>query len=152
MDDDAVRASFDGRSRVELRPHRVTAAGRQRIEEIAHALGYRLLAVEPNGFHGVRLVFGRDEAPHTRRRRELTVARLRAGGPLLPASEPPSPPPPSPPPPAPSSPPVRQRRPGGIPSGPPPPPPVAAPAGPRIPPPPAYPPPPPPPPPVAPGT
>ncbi|MCX4866106.1 hypothetical protein OHU11_23550 [Streptomyces sp. NBC_00257] len=102
MKDDEIRASFDGRARVKLLPDRATASNRHRIEEIAHALGYRLLATENLVEFGIRLVYERDDAPIARRRAELTIARLRAGGPLLPAVEPPPPPPPGPPPPAPS--------------------------------------------------
>ncbi|MFE3148337.1 hypothetical protein ACFXJ6_16990 [Streptomyces sp. NPDC059218] len=146
MKDDEIRASFDGRARVKLLPDRATASNRHRIEEIAHALGYRLLATENLVEFGIRLVYERDDAPIARRRAELTIARLRAGGPLLPVVEPPPPPPPGPPPPAPSQ--DRPRQPGrprwGAP--PPPPPPVTgvAPARPRFPPPPPGPPPPPP--------
>ncbi|MDK0524358.1 hypothetical protein [Streptomyces sp. ML-6] len=109
MKDDEIRASFDGRGRVELRIGHVTAARRRRIEEIAHALGYRLVMVENLGQLGIRLVHERDDGPIARRRAELTIARLRADGPLLPAVEPPPPPPPGPPPPAPSQ--VRPRQP-----------------------------------------
>ncbi|MEU8484894.1 hypothetical protein [Streptomyces sp. NPDC048641] len=122
MNDDEVRALFDGRGRVELIPGRATAARLSRIEEIAHALGYRQHSIENLGRLGVRLVYGRDDGPQARRRAELTIARLREGGPLLPAIEPPPPPPPSLPPPAPSQAPPRQRsRPL---SAPPPPPPL----------------------------
>ncbi|MFE1268208.1 hypothetical protein [Streptomyces sp. NPDC058758] len=144
MDDDEMRRRFDGGSRVALTfTRRYTAATGQRAEAIGHALGYRLLAVENGGWYSVRLVFARDEAPDARRRRELTVARLRADGPLLPPLETPPPPPPLPPPPA--APPARATRPrtGGLPPSPPPPPP-ARPPRPRIPPRPAVPPPPPP--------
>ncbi|WP_329117942.1 hypothetical protein [Streptomyces sp. NBC_01353] len=145
MNDDEIRARFDGRARVELILGDVTASRRSRIEEIAHALGYRLLAVHNLGYGRVRLDHERDEDPRARRRAELTTARLRAGGPLLPAVEPPPPPPPAMPPPAPSaSSQARSRQPGRPWSAPPPPPPVAAPPGPRIPPPPPFPPPPPP--------
>ncbi|MEU3401593.1 hypothetical protein [Streptomyces filamentosus] len=149
MDDDEVRARFDGGGRVELRPgNRLTTAGRERIEAIAHALGYRLVGVENLGFlYGVKLVYERDDGPLARRRNELAVARLRAGGPLLLGVEPPAPPLPPPPPPAvpPTGRPPRRGG-GGLPSEPPPPPPAARPPGPRVPPPPAFPPPPPPPP------
>ncbi|RPK68636.1 MULTISPECIES: hypothetical protein [unclassified Streptomyces] len=101
MKDDEIRASFDGRARVKLLPDRATASNRHRIEEIAHALGYQLLATESLVEFGIRLVYERDDAPTARRRAELTIARLRAGGPLLPAVEPP--PPPGPPPPAPAA-------------------------------------------------
>ncbi|MCT4353764.1 hypothetical protein M5362_11560 [Streptomyces sp. Je 1-79] len=144
MTDDEIRALFDGRSRVELRPGSVTAARRSRIDEIAHALGYRPLAVHNLGWAGVALVYERDEDPQARRRTELSIARLRQGLPLLPAIDPPPPPPPAAPPPAPAPPhPARRERP---PSTPPPPPPAVAPARPRIPPRPPFPPPPPPPP------
>ncbi|MFD9030424.1 hypothetical protein ACFVZW_04540 [Streptomyces sp. NPDC059567] len=142
MNDDEIRARFDGRARVELILGDVTASGRSRIDEIAHALGYRLLAVHNLGYARFRLDYERDEDPRARRRTELTIARLRAGGPLLPAVEPPPPPPPATPPPAPSQ--ARPRQPGRPWSAPPPPPPRAAPPGPRIPPPPPFPPPPPP--------
>ncbi|MFG2751763.1 hypothetical protein [Streptomyces xanthophaeus] len=147
MKDEDIRSRFDGRGRVELLPGRTTAAQQRRTEEIAHALGYRLLAVHNLGFAGVRLDFERDDTPVARRRNELTIARLRAGGPVLPAVEPPAPPPPAPPPPATS--PRGRRQPSRPPAMPPPPPP-AAPARPRVPPPPPFPPLPPPPPPVAP--
>ncbi|MFD8821520.1 hypothetical protein ACFV1C_04005 [Streptomyces sp. NPDC059605] len=143
MQDDEIRAGFDGRARVELRIGLVTAASRRRIEEIAHALGYRLITAENLAELGTRLVHERDDGPIARRRAELTIARLRAGGPLLPAVEPPPPPPPGPPPPAPSQ--ARPRRPDRPRWGPPPPPPLPAteaPARPRFPPPPSVPPPP----------
>ena len=146
MKDDEIRASFDGRARVELLPDRATASNRYRIEEIAHALGYRLFATENLVEFGIRLVYERDDAPIARRRAELTIARLRAGGPLLPAVEPPPPPSPGPPPPAPSQ--HRPRQPSrprwGAPPPPPPPATGVAPARPRFPPPPPGPPPPPP--------
>ncbi|WP_406109691.1 hypothetical protein OG698_43630 [Streptomyces sp. NBC_01003] len=122
MKDEEVRALFDGRGRVELIPGRPTTARLGRIEEIAHALGYQQHSIENLGRGGLRLVYGRDDCPQARRRAELTIARLREGGPLLPAIEPPPPPPPTPPPPAPSQAPPRQRsRPL---SAPPPPPPL----------------------------
>ncbi|WP_406275152.1 hypothetical protein OHT93_29365 [Streptomyces sp. NBC_00191] len=148
MKDDEIRARFDGRGRVELLPGNATASKRRRIEEIAHALGYRPLAVHNLGLAGIRLDYERDDTPQARRRSELTIARLRAGGPLLPAIEPPPPPPPTPPPPAPSQ--LRPRQPSRPPSAPPPPPPAAAPARPRLPPPPPCPPLPPPAPPITP--
>ncbi|MEU3922370.1 hypothetical protein [Streptomyces sp. NPDC029004] len=148
MKDDEIRARFDGRGHVELLPGNDTASKRRRIEEIAHALGYRLLAVHNLGFAGVRLDYERDDTPQARRRNELTIARLRAGGPLLPAVEPPPPPPPTPPPPAPSQ--LRPRQPSRPWAAPPPPPPTAAPARPRLPPRPPGPPPPLPPPPITP--
>ncbi|MGW6856624.1 hypothetical protein [Streptomyces xanthophaeus] len=146
MKDEEIRSRFDGRGRVELLPGRTTAAQQRRTEEIAHARGYRLLAVHDLGFVGVRLDFERDDTPVARRRNELTIARLRAGGPVLPAVEPPAPPPPAPPP---ATSPRGRRRPSRPPAMPPPPPP-AAPARSRVPPPPPFPPLPPPPPPVAP--
>ncbi|WP_063768236.1 hypothetical protein, partial [Streptomyces xanthophaeus] len=85
MKDEEIRSRFDGRGRVELLPGRTTAAQQHRTEEIAHALGYRLLAVHNLGFAGMRLDFERDDTPVARRRNELTIARLRAGGPVLPA-------------------------------------------------------------------
>ena len=138
--DDEVPACFDGRGRVELLPGLATAAEQRRIEEIAHALGYRLVAVEGLGRAGVRLVYERDDGPLARRRSEMAVERLRAGGPLLWGTEPPPPPPPAAPPPAPSQ--SRERRRGGPPAEPPPPPSAVAPARPPIPPRPPYPPPP----------
>ncbi|WP_107104993.1 hypothetical protein [Streptomyces sp. Root369] len=68
------------------------------IEEIAHAFGYRLLATEIIGRARIRYLYERDDAPPARRRAELTIARLHAGGAVLPAFEPPPAPPPSPPP------------------------------------------------------
>ena len=108
MDDDEIRARFDGRSRVELLPGLVTAARRHRIDDIAHALGYRLLEVWSLGPAGTGLRYQRDDAPHARRRAEQTIARLRAGGPVLSEIQP-APPPPSAPPPAPTG--QRPRRP-----------------------------------------
>ncbi|WP_327419043.1 hypothetical protein [Streptomyces sp. NBC_01233] len=143
MKDDDIRTRFDGRGRVELLPGQTTAAKQRRIDEIAHAFGYQLLTIHNLGLAGIRLVYERDDAPPARRRNELTIARLRAGGPLLPAIEPPVPPPPGPPPPvAPRVPRQRSSRP---PSEPPPPPP-AAPPRPHLPPTPPFPPLPPPPP------
>ncbi|MGW0773597.1 hypothetical protein ACWD01_08035 [Streptomyces sp. NPDC002835] len=143
MTDDEIRARFDGRSRVELLLGHVSASKRERIEQIAHALGYRLLSMQSQFPSGLCCVFERDDSPLARRRNELAIARLRAGEPLLGAIEPPPPPPPAPPPPVGSQQrPPRPRRP----AAPPPPPPAVAPARPRVPPPPAQPPPPPPPP------
>jgi hypothetical protein len=45
--DDEIRARFDGRSRVELLLGPVSASQRDRVEQIAHALGYRLLSMHP---------------------------------------------------------------------------------------------------------
>ena len=88
--DDEIRARFDGRGRVERMPGHATGPRRQRIEDMARALGYRLLSVENLGGLGIRLVYEHD-FPLARRRNELSLARLRAGGPLLPAVEPPPP-------------------------------------------------------------
>ena len=41
-----MRACFDGRGRVELLPGRATASQQRRVEEIARAVGYQLLAAE----------------------------------------------------------------------------------------------------------
>ncbi|MFG2128567.1 hypothetical protein ACGFNV_12310 [Streptomyces sp. NPDC048751] len=142
MKDEETVRHFDGRGRVEvqLSARDVPKAGR--VEEIAHALGYRLLATETLGRSGLLLRFERDDFPQARRRAELTIERLRAGGPVLPAMEPPPPPPPAPAPPVtPREPAPRPRR-----SLEPQPPPPAAPPGHRVPPRPPYPPPPPPPP------
>lgn len=98
MKDDEIRSRFDGRGSVVLLPGHASAPRQRQIEEIARALGYRLLTTESLGPAGVRLVYERDDGPLARRRTELTIARLRAGGPLLPAVEPPPPPPPGPPP------------------------------------------------------
>ncbi|MFG3193505.1 hypothetical protein [Streptomyces omiyaensis] len=116
MDDDGIRARFDDSVRVELLldARAVPASRKERIRSIAHALGYELLTVETTGFAfgavgdvfgttgtaAVRFVFGRVEAPDARRRRERTLARLRAGGPVLPSLGEAPPPPPQPPPPA----------------------------------------------------
>ncbi|MGW6559110.1 hypothetical protein [Streptomyces hydrogenans] len=150
MDDDEMRRRFDGAARVQLMFRRgYTSASKQRAEAIGHALGYRPVIAESAGWRGIRLTFARDEAPDARRRRELTIARLRSGGPVLPPME--TPPPPAPLPPPPAAPPTRTARPraGGPPSAPPPPPPPPAalpPNRPRIPLKPTVPPPPPPPP------
>ncbi|ATW52241.1 hypothetical protein CGZ69_35260 [Streptomyces peucetius subsp. caesius ATCC 27952] len=142
MEDDEIRARFDGRAHVELLLGNITTLEQRRVDQIARALAYRLSAVHRQWPSGVQLVYERDDDPQACRRRELTIARLRAGGPLLSEIEPPPPPPPGPPPPAPTRPPRQPSRPPAEP----PPPPTAAPAGPRIPPPPPFPPPPPPPP------
>ncbi|MGW4996399.1 hypothetical protein ACWEP8_01940 [Streptomyces hydrogenans] len=150
MDDDEVRRRFDGAVRVELMFRRgYTTARRQRVEAIGHALGYRPLLSENTGWRGLRLVFARDEAPDARRRRELTIARLRTGGPVLPPLETLPPPPPLPPPPAAPQTRTTGPRTSGPPTAPPPPPPpppALPPNRPRIPPKPSVPPPPPPPP------
>ncbi|MER5294079.1 hypothetical protein ABT382_18650 [Streptomyces pharetrae] len=138
MDDDEIRSRFDGRGEVGLLLGGVTAARRRRIDDIGHALGYRLLDAQNLGYGRVRLRYRRDDAPHARRRAEQTIARLRAGGPVLSEIEPAPPPPPSAPPPAGHRPPGPRRRPPS--HEPPPPPPVAAPPRPRLPPLPPYPP------------
>ncbi|MFD5710473.1 hypothetical protein ACFWHW_08765 [Streptomyces pharetrae] len=139
MDDDEIRSRFDGRGEVGLLLGGVTAARRRRIDDIGHALGYRLLDAQNLGYGRVRLRYRRDDAPHARRRAEQTIARLRAGGPVLTEIEPAPPPPPSAPPPAPAG--HRPQGPRRPPSHePPPPPPVAAPPRPRVPPLPPYPP------------
>ncbi|KOV62692.1 hypothetical protein [Streptomyces sp. MMG1121] len=155
MDADAIRSRFDGRGQVALR---LDAGSRALAGQIAHALGYEPTSVEHHGGatveafgvrsrRGVRYVlhFRRDDDPRARRRAELTVERLRAGGPLLPdgALEPPAPPPPAPAPPLVPRPP--RPRPRRSPEPQPPPPAPTGPPGPRIPPRPAYPPAPPPP-------
>ncbi|MGY3846930.1 hypothetical protein ACWV2X_17010 [Streptomyces hydrogenans] len=95
MDDDEMRRRFDGAARVQLMFRRgYTPASKQRAEAIGHALGYRPVIAESAGWRGIRLTFARDEAPDARRRRELTIARLRSGGPVLPPME--TPPPPAP--------------------------------------------------------
>ncbi len=129
MKDDAIRARFDGRHRVELSLSHAPAETSRKIDEIAHALGYRQLAVEKLPFMGFRFVYERDDSPTARRRADLAVARLRGGGPLLPAMDTPPPPPPTAPPPAPAQP--AARRPRRLPAEPPPPPPLAPPAHPR---------------------
>ncbi|WP_208604893.1 hypothetical protein, partial [Streptomyces mutomycini] len=115
MKDDEIRSRFDSRGRVELVPGHASPRRQRQIEDIGRALGYRLLTVEKLGRAGVRLVFERDDGPLARRRTELAVARLRAGGPLLPAMDPPPPPPPGPPPTAPLR--HRRRQPVRPPSG-----------------------------------
>ncbi|WP_333764912.1 hypothetical protein, partial [Streptomyces sp. IBSBF 2390] len=109
MDDDEIRARFDGRGVVELRG-RVSL--KERAERVAYVLGYELVSAERTGGPGpvlgfprppatVQLVFRRDDDPRARRRAERTVERLRAGGPLLADDEAllPPPPPPAPAPP-----------------------------------------------------
>ncbi|MER6348071.1 hypothetical protein ACWC10_04340 [Streptomyces sp. NPDC001595] len=134
--DDEIRARFDGRGRVELLPGHADAARRRRVDEIADALGYRPLAVHNLGLAGVRLDYARDDDPLARRRAEQSIARLRAGVPLLPVPASPPPPPPPPPPVAPEP---RPRRPRPS-STQPPPPPSATPVRRRVPPRPPYPP------------
>ncbi|GHI07090.1 hypothetical protein AQI88_21830 [Streptomyces cellostaticus] len=151
MDADEIRSRFDGRGQVELR---LGTGKRALAEEIAHALGYELVSVEHKGGRNVEifsveyrtarslgLIFRRDDDPRARRRAELTIERLRAGGPVLAdgQSAPPPPPPPAPAPPlTPRPPQPRPRR-----SLEPQPPPPVGPPRPRIPPRPHYPPPPP---------
>ncbi|MFE6102644.1 hypothetical protein ACFVQ4_22075 [Streptomyces laurentii] len=151
MDEGKVRVRFDGRAQVEIRLGRVTGDDRSRADEIAHAFGYRFHSSAPIGSpfpSGVLVLYERDDGPLARRRNELTIARLRAGGSLLPVVEPPPPPLPPPPPTVLAPPPPRRER-FSYPSEPPPPPTSVPPPRPRVPsypPPPAYPPPPPPPP------
>ncbi|AGS70071.1 hypothetical protein [Streptomyces collinus] len=157
MDADTIRSRFDGRGHVELQ---VGAGQRAPAEAIGHALGYELVSVEQRGgspidlgaidlrtARGYRLVFRRDDDPRARRRAELTIARLRAGGPVLTDDEldPPPPPPSDPPPFVPRPPRPRPAAVAGAPAAPP----VGAPR-PRVPPRPAYPPAPAPPPPLTP--
>ncbi|OIJ92664.1 hypothetical protein [Streptomyces colonosanans] len=101
MKSEEIVALFDGRGRIELLLGTLENLFTRNVEGIAHALGYRLLSTEVIGRTRIRYCFERDDAPLARRRAELTIARLRAGGPVLPACEPPPPPPPSPPPPLP---------------------------------------------------
>ncbi|MFI2432456.1 hypothetical protein [Streptomyces sp. NPDC018693] len=107
MNEYELARHLDGRARVEVDVHRrfgVVRSGKvsDRFRPVAHALGYRLLRCVAVGKGGPdRYIFERDDEPQARRRAELSIARLRAGGPLLPAMEPPPPPPPGPPPPAP---------------------------------------------------
>ncbi|MEV6202686.1 hypothetical protein AB0M64_22305 [Streptomyces sp. NPDC051771] len=126
VDEDEMRLRFDDSSVVELTfpKDQLPPGRRQRIQDIAHALGYGLAETREEGPFDLRLVFRRVESPAARSRREATIARLRAGGTVLPPPAAPVPPPPFPPPPA------------------------APPRGRGIPPMPAFPPPPPPPPPV----
>ncbi|MFI7009346.1 hypothetical protein [Streptomyces sp. NPDC050145] len=140
MDEQVVRAGFDGRGRVEVVLHSGSQDERERAERIAHALGYRLSEVQGLGRMGVRLGFVRDDDPRARRRAGESVSRLRAGVPLLPASDAPPPPPPGPPPAAAPEPRPRPRT--AVPDEPPPPPAVVRPPAPRVPPRPSYPPPP----------
>ncbi|MEU2544077.1 hypothetical protein ABZ618_01305 [Streptomyces roseolus] len=102
MDEDAIRLRFDDSSVVELVVPKgeLTPDGRQRIEAIAHALGYGPAGSGDEGAFDTRLVFERVELPAARRRRKETIARLRAGGTVLPPPAAPVPPPPLPPPPA----------------------------------------------------
>jgi hypothetical protein len=81
--DDEIRAHFDGRGRVELLPGHAAASQQRCIGDIAHAIGYRLLATQTFGRVGIRLIYERDDAPPARRRAEQT--RRRAGSPALPA-------------------------------------------------------------------
>jgi hypothetical protein len=67
MTDDEIRARFDGRSRVELLLGPVSASKRERIERIAHALGYRLLSMQNQFPRGLWCVFERDDSPLARR-------------------------------------------------------------------------------------
>ncbi|MEU2052037.1 hypothetical protein [Streptomyces bungoensis] len=52
MDDDALRACFDGRGRVEMRVDDATVAAR--AGQIAHALGYRRLSRRRSRHVGLR--------------------------------------------------------------------------------------------------
>lgn len=153
MEDDEIRSRFDGRGHVEIRgPVSVKA----RAEQIAHALGYRMIAVEESRGAGlafgyrtplsVRLLFRRDDDPRARRRAERTVERLRAGGPVLAYDEPPPPPPPPQAPAPPLTPRSTASRPRRSLEPQPPPPAPSGPPGPLVPSRPPYPPPPPPPP------
>lgn len=139
MEDDGIRAHFDGRARVELPYGRLTAAQVRRAEEIAYTLGYRPSGIHRLGPLGNRHVFERDDAPDACRRRELTIAALRAGVSLPPGFEAPAPPPPGPPPPIPAPARTGPRQPRRLPAEPPPPPGTVG-ARPRTPPPPPYPP------------
>ncbi|MEU4033167.1 hypothetical protein [Streptomyces collinus] len=108
MDDDAIRSRFDGRGLVELRGG---VSLKEQAVRVAYVLGYELISAEQSRGPGlvlglpqpaatVRLVFRRDDDPRARRRAELTIERLRAGGPLFGGDEA-LPPPPHPPAPAP---------------------------------------------------
>ncbi|MFF6807841.1 hypothetical protein [Streptomyces sp. NPDC012616] len=124
MTDEEIIRHFDGRGRFEFLTR---ASQKARIEKITHALGYRLLAADNLRRGRVRLHFLRDDSPLARRRAEQTIARLRAGGPVLPESAEVPPPPPPPPipsaaPPAPGAP----SRPPYPPMPPPPPPPASS--------------------------
>ncbi|MFJ6700617.1 hypothetical protein ACIQM4_31860 [Streptomyces sp. NPDC091272] len=131
MKDDEIRTQLDGRARVEMLLANVESGYRPRAEEVAHALGYRLVAYEFLRHAGQRLVCERDDAPNARRRAELSIERLRAGRPLLPVEEPYVPPPQPPPPVTPRAP--GTPRPRRSAWGPPPPPPAApAPAARRV--------------------
>ncbi|MFG2586670.1 hypothetical protein [Streptomyces sp. NPDC048438] len=77
--DDEIRTRFDGRGRVELMPGHATGPRRQRIEDMAHALGYRLLSAENLGRLGIRLVHERDVSPLAWRRNELSVVPAARG-------------------------------------------------------------------------
>ncbi|MFI7294081.1 hypothetical protein [Streptomyces sp. NPDC050121] len=121
MRDEEIIAHFDGRGRVELRTR---ASRKRRIEEITHALGYRLLATHNLGRGRIGLHFVRDDGPLARRRAEQTIERLRAGGPVLPEFVEVPPPPPAPPPLPPSVAPPALRVPSRPPIPPPPPPPL----------------------------
>lgn len=140
--DEEIIALFDGSGRVALPPGRFSTSLKRRIEEISHALGYRLYATENLGRRaGVRLRFIRDDSPDARRRAEQTIVRLHAGGPVQPhLREVPPPPPGSAPPLTLRQPPPRRRQ---SPEPLPPPPTPGIPPMPRIPPRPLIPPPPP---------
>jgi hypothetical protein len=95
--DDEIRARPDGRARVDSPAGHLPPVRKRRIEAIAHALGYRLVATHNLGLAGIRVDCARDEAPDARHRAGTTIARLRAGGSLLPGTDAPPPPPPGPP-------------------------------------------------------
>ncbi|MCQ9135058.1 hypothetical protein KMS84_30375, partial [Streptomyces sp. IBSBF 2807] len=97
MTDEEIIRHFDGRGRVRLQfPHATSAERCRRMMAIAHALGYKALSTDALGRGEFPRLYERDDAPDARRRAEQTIARLRAGGPVLPGIEPPPPPPPSP--------------------------------------------------------
>ncbi|MFI0977248.1 hypothetical protein ACH4SP_09490 [Streptomyces sp. NPDC021093] len=127
MEEHEMIAHLDGRGRIEMH---LGDVDRGRVEEMVRALGYRLDVMEFVPRIGYRAVCERDDAPNARRRAELSIERLRAGRPLLPAEEPyvppPQPPPPCTPPPPGTPPPRRSRE-----WGPPPPPDTAPPPPPR---------------------
>jgi hypothetical protein len=99
MNDEEVVRQFDGRGRVQLRLGQLDPERNRRVVKIAHALGYRQITSGNLNRWDVSRLYERDDAPDARRRAEQTIARLRAGGPVLLATEPPPPPPPPPAPP-----------------------------------------------------
>jgi len=86
MKDSEILPYFDGRPTADMLLTAFQISAGDRITAIAYELGYLQTEAGPASRTTYRMVFSRDDSPDARRRAEVAVGRIRAGGPVLFAS------------------------------------------------------------------